>query len=491
MPQQSNGGQAAGLPATERRTAIRLRPSSLAYVKVGQQNGGIVINVSETGLALTTAETLASHDALPLTFETGTRAAPIQATGEVVWLSESKRTAGLRFVLQTETTRDEIREWIAREKAEDKIRTASAGSVVFNGMEFPAESRPETAGKIARPEAASEESGERAAAIVSEAREAPTVTGPATAQPPQKPDAPAPPSDSAKLRSPEELFQNSPATREASPGNERLAERSPMLFRSLGESFPAPLQNSELREERHMGWFALGSGVLIVLAFVGGVLVGRSMPKNAIQNAAASQPATPASEPGATDSAGPSASRPQSAPQSAAAPPPAVPLSQDTETTGGNAIQVTPPEQGSEPRWISLPQQAVSASDSIAIAVRQSVVVPPAVDEAGDTPLRLEGGRITAAAPSLPGGISVPKNGAILRLRVSLDEKGQIVDVARVTGPAELIPIAEEIVRGWHQTPARLAGKAVASTEDVTVNFRPSSAPAPAPVEAPQSNTPQ
>jgi hypothetical protein len=146
-----------------------------------------------------------------------------------------------------------------------------------------------------------------------------------------------------------------------------------------------------------------------------------------------------------------------------------------TPDAGDNSVEVTAPEQGSEPTLVTLPQQPVGASDSIAIGVRQSMLVPA---EPGPTsehrPKHVEGGRITGPPLlSLPLGLAIDPKGDVVRLRVSVDEQGAIKDLTAIDGRADLMSIVEGVVRGWLQTPARIAGKPIASTEDVTVTFRP------------------
>jgi hypothetical protein len=140
-----------------------------------------------------------------------------------------------------------------------------------------------------------------------------------------------------------------------------------------------------------------------------------------------------------------------------------------------NSVEVTAPGEGGEPTLVTLPQQPVGASDSIAIGVRQSILVPAEPGPtSGHRPKHVEGGRITGPPlRSLPLGLAIDPKGDVVRLRVSVDEQGAIKDLTAIDGRADLISIAEGMVRGWLQTPARIAGKPIASTEEVTVTFRP------------------
>jgi len=99
----------------ERRAFARYRPSSVASVTLDQHNAGVIVDVSEGGLRLSAGEILRSEDSIPLSLQLSYRAAPIEATGQIVWISDSKRTAGLQFVSLPEKSRARLRDWIASE----------------------------------------------------------------------------------------------------------------------------------------------------------------------------------------------------------------------------------------------------------------------------------------------------------------------------------------------------------------------------------------
>lgn len=120
-----NGQNLGGPRHNERRASIRYRPSSVAYVQLGTENGGVLLDVSETGLRLSAGETLGWDDAVPLSLQLSYRADPIQATGQIVWMSDSKRTAGLRFVSLPETSRAKLRDWIASEESRVNLPDAA------------------------------------------------------------------------------------------------------------------------------------------------------------------------------------------------------------------------------------------------------------------------------------------------------------------------------------------------------------------------------
>jgi TonB family protein len=98
----------------ERRRSMRQRVRSLAYVDVVPNNGGIVLNLSENGLALQAVNPF-DETRVSLRIQPPSSRKRIEATAEITWLSESKREAGLQFLKLTEDARSEIAEWVAAE----------------------------------------------------------------------------------------------------------------------------------------------------------------------------------------------------------------------------------------------------------------------------------------------------------------------------------------------------------------------------------------
>ena len=138
---------AESLGIAERRLHARRQDIALAYVEIGESNGGIILNISEGGLVLTAAEPL-PDDCLPLMrFQLPGSNDWIEASGEIAWISKSKREAGVRFVDISEDTRNRIRSWIPSESpAAPSRREASEtpGEVKQASDSVPAESSVDT-----------------------------------------------------------------------------------------------------------------------------------------------------------------------------------------------------------------------------------------------------------------------------------------------------------------------------------------------------------
>ena len=97
----------------ERRQRVRHSPSALTYVTLGEDNGGIIANISETGMYVTAGQPLRENFFSRVSFKIPQAGGAIETQGEVVWTSESKKEAGVRFVELREESRDLIRKWVA------------------------------------------------------------------------------------------------------------------------------------------------------------------------------------------------------------------------------------------------------------------------------------------------------------------------------------------------------------------------------------------
>ena len=108
-------------PAPDRRIEPRTTPASLTHVDLGNGCSGIVLNISEAGMAVAVAHVLAVGERLSainflLPGSTSASMQSVEISAEVVWLSESKKGAGMHFVGLSTDARNRISSWIARER---------------------------------------------------------------------------------------------------------------------------------------------------------------------------------------------------------------------------------------------------------------------------------------------------------------------------------------------------------------------------------------
>src|SRR6202167_2182563 len=91
--------------ARERRRLPRLRLPSLAYVEVDSDNGGILLNLSETGLALQAVAPFSGPARVTVRIQPPKPRKRLDLHAEITWLSESKKEAGLQFLEVREHSR--------------------------------------------------------------------------------------------------------------------------------------------------------------------------------------------------------------------------------------------------------------------------------------------------------------------------------------------------------------------------------------------------
>ena len=104
---------------TERR---RGRPrqyvgATSPYVDFGQDNGGIVLDISEHGMSVQTAMPLIEKTFSRISFQMGGGGPRIEVSGRLKWISETKKVAGIEFVQLSSSARSSINHWMTLESA--------------------------------------------------------------------------------------------------------------------------------------------------------------------------------------------------------------------------------------------------------------------------------------------------------------------------------------------------------------------------------------
>jgi TonB family protein len=99
----------------ENRAHVRRKLSPMAYVELGQDNGGIILNLGEGGFAMQSALVLSSRDFPKFRFQVPAFPGWLTAGGRVVWMSDSKKEAGIQFTELPEEARSEIQKWVSAE----------------------------------------------------------------------------------------------------------------------------------------------------------------------------------------------------------------------------------------------------------------------------------------------------------------------------------------------------------------------------------------
>lgn len=108
-------------PEKDRRLHARQRIHSLSYAKIGDGNGGIVLNISESGISVQAAGVLDESEPVTMWLEIPHVKDRVEVAAEIVWLSATRKEAGLRFVNLPASTLRQIQKWMAREAAPEKF----------------------------------------------------------------------------------------------------------------------------------------------------------------------------------------------------------------------------------------------------------------------------------------------------------------------------------------------------------------------------------
>ncbi len=109
----------------ERRLSTRKTPDYLAYISLPSDNGGIVIDVSEGGLAFHSVAPVEADGPIHFRFAMDSPER-VKAVGELAWKDEDGKTCGLRFTELPDEVREQIRIWIGQSKSGAHSRTKAS-----------------------------------------------------------------------------------------------------------------------------------------------------------------------------------------------------------------------------------------------------------------------------------------------------------------------------------------------------------------------------
>jgi TonB family protein len=526
-------------PTLDRRLQTRTTLTSRACVELGDTNGGTVLNISEKGMAVAAAEPLQIDDYLPLIrFELPSTQQRIEVSARVVWLAESKRSVGIRFVDLTGEARNRISNWIASEALAPEFEALTpvpVESIIPATLEsFPEE--PIGSVFLEQDQPSSPE------LIAHTASQASRIVTPEILD--------ANPSSLAEVLH-ERVHRNAPVA--GFVPRVRTGKVEPSVDR-IGNS-PSRLYVLEI------SWFHVAAAVflLAVISLTVGLTVGRvplgkrlgdtqksivavdatstaplnrpgettsqtsappatagsraesssaqslnARPEDSVNRVAPIGPASRATR-SLTDSDIPEASperkgstgqTPRNAPPPANSQPansrrtvgpvsgePAklVPRNVTPATLGArhlsqpSTILVRGPGDGSKPFRLTLPEEPIAASSSFAMTSQLSVlVVPEPGSSATHEPSRLQPGAVVSFVwPRYPKPGARHGSSETVKVRTTIGELGQVLDVKLLNGSTSLLPAAMSAIRQWHYRPTLLNKRPVQAQQDVTIEFLP------------------
>ena len=97
---------------TERRQNPRHPVRPTEYIEIGDNNGGIILDISEGGMAVASAQALVGNQTLRFRFQLPRSLETIETSGTINWIGETKKRAGVRFVDLPLAAREQIQKWI-------------------------------------------------------------------------------------------------------------------------------------------------------------------------------------------------------------------------------------------------------------------------------------------------------------------------------------------------------------------------------------------
>ena len=102
--------------APERRHCLRQKVNTPAFASFDGVTGGMILDLSEEGMAMQTLAPLESHSRVPLHISLGEPAAYLETTGYVAWADALGR-AGVRFSDLPDEARARLRDWLTENAA--------------------------------------------------------------------------------------------------------------------------------------------------------------------------------------------------------------------------------------------------------------------------------------------------------------------------------------------------------------------------------------
>jgi TonB family protein len=435
-----------------RRIHARHRIRSLAYVELGENNGGIVLNIGEGGFAVRAAEAI-TEDSLPeMRFQTHGSSKQLIASGEIVWTGNSRKEAGVRFVDLPPEALSEIKTWISEEESPLNFRKP----------------------------------------IMSVPRQSSRKNTPAMESTAENP-APSEGAETGEMRLAESYLSSSSIF--GKPKTE-----SSIAHRPVAPEKP-PINWMDFRIQIGGGWvLAAFVAFLVAISFAAGMairrgdLIGSSRstqaqaPQNnaerpsAVRNAAPSGPAVKSSNIEIVDSSNRRWTIPAKSPvvhvnqdaESSSAPSTGADSLSATHATQPNPINSTPTVEKKSPVLLSLPETSLGASDTVAISSQRSVSVPTDSSPGGSHPGKnLHVGQlVNLVEPLYPPDAQKNHVEGTVKLHATIGTDGTIKDLQTLSGPPSLFPAALSAVREWRYNPTLLNDQPIETQEDISLVFR-------------------
>jgi hypothetical protein len=140
-----------------------------------------------------------------------------------------------------------------------------------------------------------------------------------------------------------------------------------------------------------------------------------------------------------------------------------------------SGILVTTPAHGSKPFRVNFPEKPIAASSSFAMTSELSVLVPPEPgSSAAHASSRLRAGELVYFVwPRYSRQGDRYVSAETVRVRATVGQFGQVLDIKLLSGSAALFPAARNAIHLWRYRPSLLNNRPIAVQQDITIEFRP------------------
>ena len=136
-------------------------------------------------------------------------------------------------------------------------------------------------------------------------------------------------------------------------------------------------------------------------------------------------------------------------------------------------LPASPTREAPPPSFLTLPDEAVSSSSSIAISSSRSVPMPPGFNPEIQSSKSLVAGRLlTRIAPSYPLEAMQQRIEGTVRLHAVIGDDGKVLSIEPLSGPPLLVEAAVIAVRQWRYAPTLFDGHRIQVHDDVRLVFR-------------------
>ncbi len=448
----------------DRRRHLRQQVRSLAYVEMGEDNGGLIIDISEGGLAVQAAVALIGDHLPQIRFQLPQSENWVEAGGQIAWTGKSRKQVGVEFADLPEDARNQIRDWISSEAFPGEFRR-ERGAAYEGGKQL--SSTPTTHEAASQlPESATldavVERGMKDSSLFADA-----ATTLRSAEPPVSGSWPEVDSLGATNNS-----EFEPSWQSADGWMDPGAERRRWWARVALVSF--------LAVTSFAAGTAVGPGTLKgVLRAMQKTIWGASAPTQAVlppsasTNAKAPPPDVAAGESGrwrapVNNAPSPSENKKTKIPsqkQSRLLHGPILPQ--------GAPMASAPEEEKSPPLLLNL-DNPESASNSVAISTRRSIPMLPGLRVL--TPRQAKslqiGELIHRVEPVYPRDAEQQRIEGTVKLHATIARNGAVRKLELLSGPTLLVPPVMSAVREWRYQPTLFEGQPIETEEDISIVFR-------------------